>query len=295
MKKIFSLCALALLITLSGCKDATTSLTDGNEPLITVGKTEITKDEIYTSLKSQNGVTAIISKLSAFITDKEVPITDEIKKEAQESLDSFVKLVGEDTLKTYIKSMGYETLDEYRDNVLVETIRSEKITETYIKNCYDDINEKYQLRKVQILQTSDSAVASEIQEKIKDGSLTFEDALKEYKSKLTTTTFTGKEQIISNTTSLDSSVFKNIVAVTEDNTLLSTYQYNTKIDTFYVVKVLEVNVKAEDGSDALQSISSVGDEAFAYYLEKYGFTVYDIELYNGIKSQAPTYLVQDNK
>ena len=213
MKKILCLLSFALLITLTGCSDAKTSLTNGDEALITVGKTEITKDEIYSALKSENGVTIILSKLTNFIIDKEVPITDEIKKEAKDYVEQFTKYMGEDTFKTYIKTLGYETVDEYVEGVVISSVRSNKITDKYIDEKYEDLNKEYQFRKVQILQTSDSKIASEIQLAMKDGKLTFEDALVQYKDKLTTSTFTGKEQVISNQVSLDSSIVKNIFAV----------------------------------------------------------------------------------
>lgn len=295
MKKILCLLSFALLMTLTGCSDAKTSLTNGNEALITVGKTEITKDEIYTALKSENGVTVILSKLTNFIIDKEVPITDEIKKEAKDYVEQFTKYMGEDTFKTYIKTLGYETVDEYVEGVVISSVRSNKITDKYIDEKYEDLNKEYQFRKVQILQTSDSKIASEIQLAMKEGKLTFEDALVQYKDKLTTSTFTGKEQVISNQVSLDSSIVKNIFAVEEDNTLLGEYQFNAKLDTFYIVKVVSTNVSKEDASSAIYEIKTIDDQAFAYFLEKYGFVVYDIDLYNGIKSQAPVYLVQDNK
>ena len=295
MKKILCLLSFALLITLTGCSDAKTSLTNGDEALITVGKTEITKDEIYSALKSENGVTIILSKLTNFIIDKEVPITDEIKKEAKDYVEQFTKYMGEDTFKTYIKTLGYETVDEYVEGVVISSVRSNKITDKYIDEKYEDLNKEYQFRKVQILQLSDSKIASEIQLAMKEGKLTFEDALVQYKDKLTTSTFTGKEQVISNQVSLDSSIVKNIFAVEEDNTLLGEYQFNAKLDTFYIVKVVSTNVSKEDASSAIYEIQTIDDQAFAYFLEKYGFVVYDIDLYNGIKSQAPVYLVQDNK
>ena len=295
MKKILCLLSFALLITLTGCSDAKTSLTNGDEALITVGKTEITKDEIYSALKSENGVTIILSKLTNFIIDKEVPITDEIKKEAKDYVEQFTKYMGEDTFKTYIKTLGYETVDEYVEGVVISSVRSNKITDKYIDEKYEDLNKEYQFRKVQILQLSDSKIASEIQLAMKEGKLTFEDALVQYKDKLTTSTFTGKEQVISNQVSLDSSIVKNIFAVEEDNTLLGEYQFNAKLDTFYIVKVVSTNVSKEDASSAIYEIKTIDDQAFAYFLEKYGFVVYDIDLYNGIKSQAPVYLVQDNK
>lgn len=293
MKKILCLLSFALLMTLTGCTDAKTSLTNGDEALITVGKTEITKDEIYTALKSENGVTVILTKLTNFIIDKEVPITDEIKKEAKDYANSFIKLLGEDSFKSYIETLGYKTVDEYIDGAVISSVRSNKITDKYIDEKYEEINEEYQFRKVQILQTADSKIASEIQSAMKEGKLTFEDALVQYKDKLVTTTFTGKEQVISNLVTLDNSIAKNIFAVEEDNTLLSEYQFNLKLDAFYVVKVVSTNVSKEDALDTAKQISTIADEAFAYYLEKYGFEVYDIDLYNGIKSQAPVYLVQD--
>lgn len=295
MKKILCLLSFALLVTLTGCSDAKTSLTNGSEALITVGKTKITKDEIYTALKSENGVTVILSKLTNFIIDKEVPITDEIKKEAQEYADSFTQYLGEETFVTYVQSLGYETIDEYIDGVVLASIRTNKITDKYIDEKYEDINKTYEFRKVQILETTDSTVASDIQLAIKAGTLTFEDALVQYKDKLTTSTFTGKEQVISNSTSLDGSVLANIYAVEEDNTLLQTYQYNSTIDKFYIVKVIATEVSKEEAYDTIYEIETISDDAFAYYLQKYGFVVYDIDLYNGIKSQAPVYLVQDNK
>ena len=59
--------------------------------------------------------------------------------------------------------------------------------------------------------------------------------------------------------------------------------------------MVSTNVSKEDASSAIYEIKTIDDQAFAYFLEKYGFVVYDIDLYNGIKSQAPVYLVQDNK
>ncbi|MGN1344298.1 MAG: hypothetical protein ACI4U3_06940 [Traorella sp.] len=294
MKKLLSICCLALLV-LCGCKDASTSLTDGNEALITVGKTKITKNDVYDGLKSENGVTAILSKLTAYIVDKEVPVTDELIKEADEYIESFKEYIGEDDFNEFIESMGYDTVEQYRDENVLLSVRSNKIAESYVTNNYEDANEKYQLRKVQILQVTDSKTAAEIQSAIKNNELTFEEALTQYADSLKTTTYTGKEQIITNLASLDSSIIENIMAVETDNTLLDSYQFNSDLTSFYIVKVVKVNIDQEEGKEVLLKLSSISDDAFAFYLKQYGFRVYDIDIYNGIKSQAPTYLVQDSK
>ena len=80
--------------------------------------------------------------------------------------------------------------------------------------------------------------------------------------------------------------------VTEDDTLLDVYQFSADLKNFYVVKVVNVDVKLEEARDSLLGLSKVADEGFAHYLEKYDFTIYDIDLFNGINAQAPTYIVQ---
>ena len=142
MKKLLSLLCLALLVSLTGCKDAKTSLTNGDEAWVTVGKTTITKNDVYSSLKSESGVTAMISKITAYIVDKEVPVTEEMKKEAQEYLETFKTYLSGDSWKSFLESMGYESEEQYRDENLLLSVRSEKITEKYVEACYDEINKK---------------------------------------------------------------------------------------------------------------------------------------------------------
>lgn len=290
MKKI--LCCLALLLTLTGCKDAVSGVTNGNEALITVGKTEITKNDIYTGLKTENGVSAIIAKITSYIADKEVPVTEEIKKEAEEYLAELKKSVSEDNWKAFLNSMGYENDEQYIEERVVLSMQAKELTSTYIDANYDQLKEDYQIRKVQIFQTADSKVAAEVQEKVKKGELTIPEAVKEYKDKVVTTTFNGNEQIITNAVSLDSDVINNIMKVTEDDTLLDVYQFSKDLSKFYVVKVVSVDVKLDEAKDTLLGLNTISDEGFAYYLDKYNFTIYDIDVFNGIQAQAPTYIVQ---
>lgn len=290
MKKLLSIMSVALLLTLTGCKDATTSISNGNEALITVNNQDITKNDVYKGLKNQNGVTAILSKITAFIVDKEVPVTDELKEEAKKSLETFKEAIGEESFNKYIESLGY-TEEQFLEEKVLINVRAENITKSYIQNNYDEIKKEYEVRKVQIFHTTDKDVAVEVQEKVKNGELTIPEAVKEYEG--ITKTYTGEEQIVTNQSNFTKDTWNNILAVTEDNTLLDVYQYSADIKNFYVVKVVDVDVDLEDAESTLQTITSIGDEAFAYYLKKYDFRVYDIDLYNGIKAQNSTYLVQE--
>lgn len=292
MKKLLTVCAFALLVTLSGCKDATTSLSDGNDALITVGNTTITKNDVYTGLKSENGVTAIISKLTAYIVDQEVPVTDEMMSEAESTMQSFKDTVGEENWSTFLSSMGYENEQQYLEERALLSVRASQLTSKYITDNYDEIKENYQIRKLRIFQTTDSSIAAEVQEKVKNGELTIEEAVNQYDS--VTTTYDGSEQILTNASGLGSDIWENIMAVTEDNTLLDLYQYSSDLSNFYVIEVVSVDVPLEEAQSTIEGLSTIADDAFAYYLKKYNFTVYDIDLYNGIQSQKPSYIVQDN-
>lgn len=292
MKKLLTVCAFALLVTLSGCKDATTSLSDGNDALITVGNTTITKNDVYTGLKSENGVTAIISKLTAYIVDQEVPVTDEMMSEAQSTMQSFKDTVGEENWSTFLSSMGYENEQQYLEERALLSVRASQLTSKYITDNYDEIKENYQIRKLRIFQTTDSSIAAEVQEKVKNGELTIEEAVNQYDS--VTTTYDGSVQILTNASGLGSDIWENIMAVTEDNTLLDLYQYSSDLSNFYVIEVVSVDVPLEEAQSTIEGLSTIADDAFAYYLDKYNFTVYDIDLYNGIQSQKASYIVQDN-
>ena len=292
MKKLLTVCAFALLVTLSGCKDATTSLSDGNDALITVGNTTITKNDVYTGLKSENGVTAIISKLTAYIVDQEVPVTDEMMSEAQSTMQSFKDTVGEENWSTFLSSMGYENEQQYLEERALLSVRASQLTSKYITDNYDEIKENYQIRKLRIFQTTDSSIAAEVQEKVKNGELTIEEAVNQYDS--VTTTYDGSEQILTNASGLGSDIWENIMAVTEDNTLLDLYQYSSDLSNFQVIEVVSVDVPLEEAQSTIEGLSTIADDAFAYYLDKYNFTVYDIDLYNGIQSQKASYIVQDN-
>lgn len=66
---------------------------------------------------------------------------------------------------------------------------------------------------------------------------------------------------------------------------------------YYVVTVISVTPKDFE-KDAINSIaekasSDIEPAATAYYLKKYDFTIYDKDVYDGIKSTNESYIVQD--
>lgn len=290
MKKLVCLFSAALLV-LAGCSDAATKVSDGKDALATIGKTTITKQDIYEGLLSRVASSEIINRATSFICEKEVPITDEITENAKKTMEQFKTYVGEDKWNDFITSMGYENEEAYFNDRVLVSAQAEVIPTKYIDEQFDTLKEKYQPRKVEILQTSDGSTAAAAQEEAAAGA-SIKDLVEKYKDKVSTTTFKGEPQVITNQ-SLPESVWENIVKVTEDNTLVTPYQYKADLSTFYVIKVTQVDVEQEEAKEAIASVKTITDDAYAYFLNKYNFRVYDIDLYTSIKAQKPSYLVQD--
>lgn len=292
MKKLFAtITSIALLLTMSACSDATTSVSNGSEALVTVGDTTITKEEIYKGLLANGSVNSIINKITEYICDKEVPITDEITKEAEETLNAFKQLFDTDEKwMDFLSSMGYTNETDYFNDRIILSARSGAIVDKYVEEAYDTIKETYAPRKVEVFQTASEDDAKAALADIQNGA-TFAEVIEKYNG--VTTTFSGEPEVLTSQSSLPTNVWNNILTITENNTLLPTVQFKVDLTAYYVVRVVETEVSATEAKAALASLEAVKEDAFIYYLDKYDFTLYDIDVYNSFKTQAPDYIVQD--
>lgn len=291
MKKLLCVCAAALLFTVSGCSDATTSVTDGSTSLITVGGTSITKEDVYTGLKTQGAVNSIINMVTELICDKEIPLTDEIKAEAQSTMDSFKGYVGEENWDAFIKGNGYASEEDYFNQRVVLAARAGHITEKYLEEDWSNIVDVYKPRQVQIFTTDDEEKANQALEAIKGGKDVAE-VVEELGG--ITDSYNGSVQTLSSESGLPANVWGNITKVTENNTVLDEVQYNLDLTAYYVVKVVGTDPEEfkEIAIKGLASVTDIQNESFAFYLKKYNFNIYDIDIYNAFKTQAPQYLIQ---
>lgn len=291
MKKLLCVCAAALLFTVSGCSDATTSVTDGSTSLITVGGTSITKEDVYTGLKTQGAVNSIINMVTELICDKEIPLTDEIKAEAQSTMDSFKGYVGEENWDAFIKGNGYASEEDYFNQRVVLAARAGHITEKYLEEDWSNIVDVYKPRQVQIFTTDDEEKANQALEAIKGGKDVAE-VVEELGG--ITDSYNGSVQTLSSVSGLPANVWGNITKVTENNTVLDEVQYNLDLTAYYVVKVVGTDPEEfkEIAIKGLASVTDIQNESFAFYLKKYNFNIYDIDIYNAFKTQAPQYLIQ---
>ena len=88
MKKI-SILLLSSALLLSGCSGHTTSISNGDKKLMTIGDTSYTNQDVYSLLKSSKGASEAISEIQSVIYDKEVKQTKALKEEADKQYESY--------------------------------------------------------------------------------------------------------------------------------------------------------------------------------------------------------------
>ena len=117
MKKTKLLMASALLVGLCGCTDAQAKLKDSSTAVMSVGSQNITKGEIFSVLSSAYGANAVINDAVSRICAAEVEITDEMRTEAEGSLESMKALYG-DSFQNYLESSGMSEEDYINEVIL---------------------------------------------------------------------------------------------------------------------------------------------------------------------------------
>lgn len=288
--------------TLVGCKDATAKISNKNELLFKVEKQTVTNEDIYKPLMNAAGFNLVNSAVEQVIFDKEVTVTDEMKKAADKKLEEEKSKMGanfDTTIKQYYMPYGVTNEQEFYDKILLATEKRNALTKKYLEQNLDSKFKTYKPMKVQIVAIDDEEKSKKALEAAKNGS-SFEQIANEYGN---TTTYKGNIEIVNQSSKLPSAVWAKISSVTDSNKLIEEVITDSSADSsspkYYLVKVIDTNALENFKDEAIDSIltssSSLSKDAMIHYLEKYNFHIYDINIYNSYKSQNPTYLVQDKK
>ena len=291
MKKLCTLFAVAMLFTLAGCKDATADISKGDTALITVDGEKITNENIYQLIKKTDGASATLRMVQEKIADKEnIKIDDAMKKEAEESTKSLKTMYG-DKLDATLKQNGYENLDDYTEKVVYPNLRIKGLIKNYVESKQESVFKTYHPVKAQILEADSEKKAKSALEALKKGDK-FADVVKKYG---TTTTYKGTEEIYNSKSGLPTAVFDKIKS-TDKKGLIDSVLSDTTNKKYYVVNLTNIDT-ASFKDDAIQSIVDNGGEdlqnaAISYFLKKYDFTIYDKDVYDGIKSTNEGFIVQ---
>lgn len=280
--------ALVLAFGLTGCSDATTNVTDAKTPIFTIGKEELTNGELYETLVAQGPVSSIINLVTEQLIELEVPVTEEITKKAEEAMAELKEGLG-DQFMDLIKAAGFDNEEDYFNERVMYATRSQELTTVYLTNNFEEASAIYSPRKVNIIEVKTKEDADAALTKLKEGT-SFADVAEEYSD---SEVYDGVSEIITKQSGLDATVFTKIKDAKE-NGLMPEVLANTDSSKFYLVNIEETNPEnfKEDAIKALAATDGVADVAFEFFLKKYNFHIYDINILNAFEEQAPSFVIQ---
>lgn len=290
MKKL-TLSLLSAAFILTGCSGAAASIKKdtANEVIMTIGSTKITKADEYGALKAGNIPTEVLTETRKIIYNKEIEVTDEIKKEAKEELDSIKELYGEEDVESTIKSYGYESTDEYLEDYLIPSVQSDKLVDKYIEENWKTIKKENKPTMAYIIYCDDEGKAKEALAELKDGK-EFKDVYEKYSSEESTLT---EEKTYVSTASEDlptrliNTLYKSEAGVIDEifTNESSSGAYVAVLDS-KKFKDVKDNVKS-----SLQNDSSFSTTVLTYYLKKYNFEIHDQYVFDYFRANNPEYIV----
>ncbi len=278
------------LVLLAGCSTGQTSVSDGSQTLMTIGNKTIDKEDEYNLMKWVYGPTSAINMVNNMIYDKEIGLTDEIKKEAQKTLDQYKAMEG---FEEQIIAMGYESAEDYMNQVLVRPLQKSALQEKYFSEAKQEIIDQFDPVLALIIETDSQDNANKALEALKNG----EDGGKvgaQYASE--DANYTGMEEIITTEdTTLPTPLLNAILDATQDGVLNEVYTNDTSTDDkiYYVAKVVsrDYDKNLPMIIKALSSNNEIATDSQVFYLKKYDFEVHDQDLFDYYKVMNPEYLV----
>lgn len=293
MKKNKIVLVLGAALMLGGCGNATANISHGSDVIGTIGNTSITDGDIYSSLKSTSGYSYALTMIREQIFAREIEVTDEMRQQAQDEYDQYAEQYeAQDTGMTaeeYVIYLGYESVDDYINKVYLPNYEQQALNAKYMEDDNANFLEEYEPVKAQIIQTSDQDTASQALEALNNGD-DFADVAEEYND---STTYDGSEQIVTTQSGLPTAVMTKLNDA-EDGTLVNEVIADTTNGYYYVVRLVSKDYETikDDIVEALQDNTTLTNDAMVYYLKKYNFTVYDVDIFNALRDSNPEYLVQ---
>lgn len=288
MKKTNAIMTSAVLLCLlTGCKDASADLNDKDTVLFKVGETTVTKGTVYDMLMNSAASDTIMNSVQKKIAAKEIEITDDIKKDAQETLDMYVEYYG-DSFTSYLEQLGMTT-EDYLNESLIPSIQVEQLSEKYVNENFASLAETYKPVKAILIDFTEQADADAALEELKNGSDPADVASTHNSSSSGTAMVYTTES--SSVDSLVRTTMLNGMTADDGWTMIPASDGSS----FSIVKIEETDPEKfhDDAVSTLRTLADVSTASTRYWLEKYSFHVYDITAYNAIKNEHPEYLIQD--
>lgn len=284
-KKAF-VSVLALLM-LAGCTDAQAKLPDSSTAVFSVGNKTVTKGDVYANLNSSVGATTAINNANKVIAREEIEVTDEMKEQAQSTLDSYKSYYG-DTFTTYLEQMGI-TDTEYVEDYLIPSLQAAELSGKYVEENFDKIVSMYIPLKATLLTFSTEDDANAALSELKGGTKDAATAAKDHNS-----TSSGESSIYTiESTDIDSTVRTVLNSSKPEDGW--TMVPSSDSSTYVVLKVddNDPNNFKEEAIDKLADVTNIQNDSTTYWFKKYGFHIYDKAIYDAVAADYPDNLVQN--
>lgn len=126
-----------LLIILIAVSTKNTKTKNGDDIVVQVDGKTITANDLYKELKAQNGRNVAINMIDDYILNKEYKTTDDMKKSAEATLESYKNTYGE-SYQSFLEYNGLSNDAQLKD-LLIKNSKLTNVTEDYIK---ENISEK---------------------------------------------------------------------------------------------------------------------------------------------------------
>lgn len=287
-KQLLAIASLAFV--LSGCSNATTTIQSGSDPLFSVGDIAYTKADEYNFQKKSNGATGVIQLALKTIYEKEVGLTDSIKKEAKKQVQESSKDV--ENFEKQIKNMGYTSIQDYTDKVIVPSVQSDRLIEKYMKVNKKEVQTKFKPSMAYVVECADEETAKQALADLKDGK-EFKDVYDAY-SKENSLIHSDLKFISTQSQDVPTRLV-NTLSSTKKAGIIDEIFFNEGMEeTTYYVAILDSNdydKNLKQFAKNLKDTSHLSQDCLLYYLDLYQFEVHDQELFDTFKANNPEYLV----
>lgn len=289
MKKSVPIVCLSALL-LGGCAQVNvTQVSDSSEKIMTIGDTTYTKGQEYNLLKTSNGPAQLMTLVQQIIYDKEVPVTEEMKKEAQEQFDLIKE--NNENVADQLKALGYSDEQDYIDKVLLPSVQAQALMKKYFIDDADAIELQYKPSIAQVIQCDTEENANNALKALQDGK-SAQEVAEQYA--MEGTSYTGSEELITtNDTALPTRLINALNTAKKTGVMNEVYSTDTTNPAYYVAVLVsnDYSQNVDRIAETLGSDSSLAKGCLVYYLTKYDFEVHDQELFNYFKTNDPEYLV----
>lgn len=190
---------LGLIIMMFFFPDRIAELKNGEQVAVTVGKENITANELYDRLKEVNSMSVVLEKVDRIILEDMYTLTESDKSSIESTAQTYINNAQQTynmTEEEFLKSNNFDNKEEFLKYLELDYMRStyfkeyastnEEVEKYYNESVHGTINTEHILVKTESMSDEDaSSKANEILDKLKNGT-SWDDLKNEYRDVITT-------------------------------------------------------------------------------------------------------------